>query len=197
MKYIKAVTYLILVAIVALFVYKFFFGSSYSLKTSNTSVVEELRALNRLETAQFTLEKIIDAGTESGSFKQFLFGDRVLLIAHGVVIAGFNLEQLRDDAVKITGQDISITLPAPEILFATLDNGQTRVFDRKLGLLTKGDDALESKVRGEAIPIIRKAACDGDILGEAAKNGRDQLTALLKTLGFAQVIVEIPAGDCR
>ncbi|MDO8601596.1 MAG: DUF4230 domain-containing protein [bacterium] len=196
MKYIKPIAYLILIAALTIFIYKFFFAESFSLKVSETSVVSELRALSRLETAQFTIEKVIDAGTDGGAFTQFLFGDRILLIAHGTIIAGFNLENLTDNAVVIAGQDIEITLPAPEILLAMLDNSQTRVFDRKLGLLTKGDDALESKTRALATEIIRKAACDGGVLDEAAKNGRDQLTALLKTLGFAEVTITIPAGTC-
>jgi hypothetical protein len=200
MRYIKILVYLLAAVLLALgifAIYNFFFGSSFSLKTSETSVISELRALNRLETAQFTIEKVIDAGTDGGVFKQFLFGDRILLIAHGTVIAGFNLEGLADDAVTISGTNISMSLPAPEILLATLDNSQTRVFDRKLGLLTKGDDALESKVRLQATEIIRKAACDGDILHEATKNGRDQLTALLKTLGFEGVTITAPAGTCN
>src|SRR5437868_6321278 len=59
--------------------------------TSGTAVVKEMRQLSRLETATFTIEKIIDAGTNGSAINKFLFGDRILLIANGQVIAGFDL----------------------------------------------------------------------------------------------------------
>lgn len=168
----------------------------YTFNTSSETVIKEMRSLSRLETATFTIEKIIDAGTSGNTFQQFLFGDRLLLIAHGEVIAGFDLSSLSEKDVQIEGSTLRLTLPFPTILVSKLDSDQTRVYDRRSGLLSKGDKNLESNARAEAEKVITKAACTGNILTEASKNARAQLTTLFKSFGFTTVIITIPDGSC-
>ncbi len=163
---------------------------------SSTAVVKELQALNRYETTSFTIEKIIDAGKSGGVFTNLLFGDKLLLIAHGQVIAGFDFSKLKNNSVSIRGESVTIDLPSPEILVSRIDEEKTRVYDRTTGILTKGDKDLESKARAVAEQSLRQAACDENILDEASENGRTQLTALLKALGFTTVIINIPKGSC-
>jgi hypothetical protein len=170
--------------------------SQYTITMSKTTVIKELKALNRLETAQFTIEKVIDAGKNGNAFQQILFGDRILLIAHGQVIAGFDLAKLNQRDISISGKTIKITLPKPEILVTSLDNNQTRVYDRQQGLLNRGDRNLESQARLAAEQAITQAACQGHILDEASKNARSQLTALFKTMQFDTVIITIPQASC-
>jgi len=172
------------------------FGSSTYINTNSAAVVKQIQALNRYETTSFTIEKIIDAGSTGNALNQFLFGDKLLLIAHGKVVAGFDFSKLSNNSVEVNGATITLNLPAPEILFTTLDESQTRVYDRTTGLLTKGDKDLETKAREAAQDSITKAACQENILDEAAKNGRDQLTTLLKSLGFTTVIINIPNASC-
>ncbi len=171
-------------------------ASPFVINTSSQTVIKQLRSLNRLETALFTIEKVIDAGTQGNKFEEFLYGDRILLIAHGEVIAGFDLANLSEQNISIDGSTLKITLPKPQILVTKLDNDQTRVFDRKQGLLQRGDKDLESKARQAAEQEIKNAACKGNILSEASNNARKQLTTLFKTAGFNTVIVDIPPESC-
>ncbi len=171
-------------------------ASPFTTRMSQQTVIKELRALNRYETAAFTIEKVIDAGTNGNIFKQLLFGDKILLIAHGEVIAGFDFSTLADDAITVSGSDIRLTLPAPEILLTRLDNKETRVYDRRRGLLNQENKDLESEARLTAEEAIEAAACTGGILNEASKNARSNVTAILKTAGFTTVAIEIPEGSC-
>ncbi len=170
--------------------------SSYNFSANPRTVIKQIRDLNRLETAQFTIEKVIDAGTNKSTFQQFLFGDSILLIAQGEVIAGVDLSKLSDNDISISGSTVRLILPPSEILITTINNDQTRVYDRKLGVLTKGDKDLEAKAREKAESLIRQAACDGHILDQASVNARNQITALLKSLGFDTVIITSPQGSC-
>ena len=47
--------------------------------------INEVRALARLETIQYSIEKVITGETGGGTFKA-LFGDKMLFVAHGTVI---------------------------------------------------------------------------------------------------------------
>lgn len=170
--------------------------SSYVVNLSEQTVIKQVTSLNRIETASYTIEKIIDVGTTGNKFSQFLYGDRILLIAQGTVIGGFDLGKINEENVEVKGSVLRMKLPAPEVLVAKLDSEQTRVYDRRQGLLIKGDEDLESEARKEAEKVIKDAACQGGILDEASKNARNQLTSLFKSLGFETVIIEIPGGKC-
>ncbi len=168
----------------------------YTVNLSSQTVIKQIRSLNRLETSSYTIEKIIDVGTSGSKFSQFLYGDRILLIAHGTVIGGFDLSKVKREDIEVKGDTLKVTMPPPEILVTKLDSDATRVYDRQQGLLTKGDRNLETEARSEAEKVIKDAACKGKILDEASKNARNQLTSLFKGLGFDTVIVEIPQGSC-
>lgn len=195
----RLIIYLLLIIgtiIVATAVWNTVRTSRFIVNTSGASVVKELRELKRYETSSFTIEKIIDAGTDYGQLKQMLIGDRILLIAHGEVIAGFDLETLTDDAAEINGQVITLTLPPPQILVTRLDSEKTRVYDRRVGLLSQGEKDLESVARAQAEQAIKDAACQSGVLTTASENARNQLTTLLKAIGFASVSITIPQGTC-
>lgn len=168
------------------------------INTDRAAVIKEIRSLQRLETASFTIEKIIDGGTTGNNiFQQFLFGDKILLIAHGSVIAGFDLSQISDSDIEIKDTALRITLPKPQILVTTLDNTQTKVYDRQKGILNPGEKDLESNARKAAEDSIRQAACDGGILTQASDNARKQLTAFFVALGFTQISIDIPTAGCK
>lgn len=164
---------------------------------NQSSVVLQIKALNRLETASFTIEKIIEAGTNGNAFQNILFGDKILLIAHADIIAGFDLSQMDEKSIVVDGSKLTVTLPAPQILLTRLDNQQTKVYDRKQGLLTSGNKDLESTARLQAEQSIRGAACAQDILGVASKNAAAQFKTTFLTAGFTDVQVIIPEGICK
>lgn len=171
---------------------------AFRINTNRTAVVKEMKALQRLETASFTIEKIIDGGTtEQNPIKQFLFGDRLLLIAHGEVIAGFDLSKISDNDITIKGDAITVQLPAAEIFTTALDNKQTRVYDRRRGILNMGEDNLESEIRQAAESSIRQAACDSGILRQASENGQKHFKAFFASLGFSKVSIEVPSTSCK
>lgn len=164
-------------------------NSSHSFNLDRDAVVQQVRSLNRLETASFTIEKIIEAGTDYNRLNEFLFGDHILLVTHGEVTAGFDLSALSEKDITIVGDSLTIRLPSPHLLSTRLDNDQTKVFDRRSGWLTKGDLNLESEARQQAESAITKAACDGKILNEANDRGKQQLETLFKTIGFKTISV--------
>ena len=151
------------------------------------TIVREVRSLARLETIHYTLEKVITAETGQGPLG-FLFGDRMLFIAHGSVIAGVDLEKLEPQDVRIDSQGaVYLWLPEPEIFVATLDNDLSYVYDRETGLLTRGDVTLEAAARQVAEDEIRKAALEDGILEQARVNAETALDRLLRAAGIERV----------
>jgi len=158
------------------------------------TVVREVRSLARLETIQYSLEKVITAETGQGPFG-FLFGDRLLFVAHGVVIAGVDLGQMAPDDVEFDDLGrVILHLPPAEIFVTALDNEKSYVYDRDTGLLRHGDVELESAARRAAELSLRQAALDDGILDQAQANAEAYLYRLLRSLGYPDVIFESATG---
>jgi hypothetical protein len=152
------------------------------------TIVREVRSLARLETIQYTVEKVITAETGQGALG-FLFGDKLLFIAHGIVIAGIDLDKLTPDDIRIDSEGrVYLRLPKPEIFVATLDNEQSYVYDRDTGLLTRGDITLEAAARKAAEDEIRKAALEDGILAQAQRNAESTLYGMLRAMGIPDVL---------
>ena len=154
------------------------------------TIVNDIRDLARLETVQYSVERVITAETGQGIFSA-LFGDRLLFVAHGVLIAGVDLQKLGADDLWVTPDGaLHVRLPAPEIFIATLDNEKSYVYDRDTGLLTKGNTDLETEARRVAEQAITEAALEDGILEIAGENAELFFSLLLRDLGYDRVIFE-------
>lgn len=153
------------------------------------TIIHEVRSLARLETIQYSVEKIISAESRQGIFG-FLVGDKILFVAHGTVIAGVDLEKLQPEDLRVEDGILYVSLPDAEIFIATLDNDQSYIYDRELGVLTKGDQNLETAARQAAEAEIEAAAESDGILAQAQVNAENFLYRFFLQLGFQDVIFE-------
>ncbi len=165
---------------------------------SRPAVIQSIKALNKLETTTYIAEKVIQAGQQGNAVYNLFLGDKLLLIAHGDVIAGFDLSRLRDQDIVVgdNGTSVTLTLPPAEVLSYKLDNSKTVVYERQTGVATKGNTGLETEARRIAEQEILRAACDGGVIDQANINGQHQMEVLLKNLKFTQVTVKTQAGAC-
>ena len=149
--------------------------------------ISEIRALARLETIQYSVEKVITAEVGQGTFG-FAFGDKLLFVAHGIVIAGIDMEKLQPGDLRLENGVLFANLPPTEIFIATLDNEKSYVYDRETGLLTKGQVDLETLARQTAEDEIRKAALEDGILLQGERNAEAYLIKFFNALGYDNVI---------
>jgi hypothetical protein len=153
------------------------------------SIVKEVQSLARLETIQYSVEKVITAELNQGAFGS-LFGDRLLFVAHGYVIAGVDLSKITEDDLRMVGETLRVKLPEAEVFVATLDNEKSYVYDRDTGLLRRADTQLESEARRVAEAEILRTATEDGILIQAKKNAETYLLSLLNSLGFSRVVFD-------
>ena len=165
-------------------------GRSATIDTSSPTVIERIRQLSRLESVVYSLDKIVEGEHKSSYIPDFLVGDKLILVAHGEVIAGVDLQQLKPADVSVNGDSIHVKLPAPQVFTTRIDNSQTKVYSRITGMLVNPDVNLESQVRQAAEQQMTQAALDDGILTKASTNARTAVTALLYGLGFHKVDVE-------
>ncbi len=154
---------------------------------SMSTVIEGVQTLSRLETASYHIEKVITAETGQGPLG-FLFGDRLLLIARGQVVAGVDLAQLGLNDLLITDDGtVYMRMPPAEIFITTLDNHRTYVYDRRTGVAGMNPQ-LETAARQEAERLILQAAIEDGIEQKASENARNFMRSFIFSLGFRHLI---------
>ena len=162
-------------------------------------VVEQVRLASELTTAVFTMEAVVPAKSDR-KLGEFTVGETNLLyIAYGEVSAGVDLGQIQPADVSASEEEttIRLVLPAPKIFNDYIDVDRSDVYDYDRGFLNLGPDRapeLQMLAEKEAKRKIKTAACDQDILKQANDRAEIVVSQLLKTAGFAQVIVET-SGD--
>lgn len=156
--------------------------------TINTqpAVINQIRGLSRLETVNYQLEKVV-TGKSSGPLPDLLTSDKILLVAHGEVVAGIDLSRLKPQDVSVLSGTVTINMPEAEILYTRLDNDKTYVYDRQTGIFSKPDPNLETEMRRVAEKEILEAALEDGILDKATENARTVLRTLVTGLGYKDV----------
>ena len=149
----------------------------------NTAVVvQQVQTLSDLVTVKYVMEKVVVV------VDMKWYGEsRVLLLAHGVVKAGIDLKRLKPEDVTISGTNLSLHLPMPQITDAYLDDKLTEVIDHSTGMLRAYDKTLEQTARQNAVDDIARAARQSGILNDAQERARLELALFLRQAGFGQV----------
>lgn len=166
------------------------------IQTTTSTIVEKLQQTSKLTSATQTVTKIIEAkkdftdlipgfGLET-QIRKLLFDDALLMTVEGVVNAGVDLSKIGTGSVTLisSGENtiVTITLPSAEIFDVYLTE-KTKPFERSLGILSKGDVNLETKMRNSAIDSIKQEALSGEILQTATTNAQQTIRELIGKLG--------------
>jgi len=174
-------------------------SSSVTIVRPTPNVLVAVKDLARLESASFHMERVIDLSDK----QSHLFGlvqseDAILLVAVADVSAGVDLQQLQaaDIVAEPAAKRVTITLPAPEVFHAELDNAKTYVHARHTGALAARKENLETRARQEAERSLIEAALQAGILNRAAQNAQRAVEGLVRGLGYSEVEVKVrPPAD--
>lgn len=146
---------------------------------NTTTLLKEVQTLSRLVTVKYVLEKVVileDA--------KWYGQNRVLMVAHGVVNAGVDLQKLKPEDLRVEGNRVFLKLPHAIVTDVYLDEQKTQVIENTTGLLRTFDKTLEQNARRQAVMDMRLAARYNGIYEDAEDRAKLQLTNLFRQLGF-------------
>ena len=155
-------------------------------------VITKIDSLGQLETTEYAMRTVIDLENEPSNLWERIAGsDKLMLLAEGEVIAGFDLTKVTEDDIVVDGTQVTLTLPPAEILRSRIDNERTQVYQRETGLFVKPDPTLESRARQLAEEALIEWAIERDIFDQAERDGRVQLENFLRSLGFTEITITV------
>ncbi|RPJ18412.1 MAG: DUF4230 domain-containing protein [Chloroflexi bacterium] len=149
--------------------------------------INEVRALARLETIQYSIERVVE-GNQPGTMPFGLSDDKLLFIGHGTVIAGIDMSKMQPEDMRFENGVLTVRLPPAEVFIAALDNGKSRVYNRDTAIFAQPDVNLETIVRQEAEKQILQAALEDGILQQAQLNAEAYLFKFFAALGYPNTI---------
>ena len=167
-------------------------SSSVSVLRPTPDVVTAVRALARLETTAFHMERVIDLKDQQSRLFGLVSGeDAILLVAVADVTAGVDLGQVGHADVELSPdrKRVRIQLPRAVVLQTVLDSEHTYVHTRRTDLLARRNDTLETNARKEAERTLTQAALSAGILDKADDQARRVIRELVTALGFSEVEV--------
>ncbi len=146
---------------------------------STATIVQQVQTLSELVTVKYVLERVVILDDI-----KWYGENRVLLVAHGIVKAGVDLQEIKPQDVRVEDKKILLKLPRARITDVYLDDQKTRVVDRSTGLLRAFDKDLEQNARRQAVEDLRIAARSNRIYEDAEERARLQLANLFHQLGY-------------
>jgi len=159
-------------------------GKRFGANGGQDAVVLQVQKLSQLVTVRYRVQRVVGLKEQ----KQPVGEESILLMVEGDVQGGVDLRRVTasDVTTDETGS-LTITLPAPVILQAAIDESKTQVWDRHVTWWTPWlapDPNLEHRARLNAIDDVRKAALDMGILEQARSNAQSALRDLFGALGW-------------
>lgn len=161
------------------------------------TVVRELLALSRLETASLHVEKVIDLKDHQRRFHGLVDADDSLLfVAAGEVVLGVDLSKADvtfDEATKTA----KIALNEPEVFSTRFDEPHSYVHSRKTDVLAERNEGLEATARREATKAFAAAGRTPDAQRMAKTQAETELRSLARAWGARELDVEwrTPRGE--
>lgn len=146
---------------------------------NTTTLLKEVQTLSQLVTVKYVLEKVVILEDV-----KWYGENRVLMVAHGVVKAGVDLQKLTPQDLQVEGNKVRLKLPHAAITDVYLDEQKTQVIENSTGLLRTFDKTLEQNARRQALMDMRVAARSNGIHQDAESRARLQLTELFRQLGL-------------
>ncbi len=197
-KSLMALAIIAICAVILFFGYQWYFAKPNSQKIevdmTKTTIITQLASVGNLETVRMNLQKIVEGKKwledilpnkdRDNLIQTFFFGDKIQLVAYAEIVAWFDISKLTTGDIKInTDNSITLILPAPKILSSYLTE-ESKPFLRETGILTNGNEQLETEIRNETLKIMTIEAIQRGILDAALKNATNAIAPLIGNMGY-------------
>lgn len=124
--------------------------------------------------------------------------EKFVVLVYGTVVAGFDLTEIKDNAVYIDGKRIQLQLPPPKILYEPIiDHNRTRIIyhsDRCPDFMCTESVELVNPILVEAQKRMVTESIENEdirILDRAAESAHKHFESFFKSLGYEEIHIYI------
>lgn len=169
-----------------------------SCKEKRGLVVGKIQKASKLSTTEFKVDKLVFGVKNKRIFWVIKLNEAQFLAqSQAIIKAGINLENVREEDIRIEGNKINILLPHVEVInfsypaekFEKIDILSTNAFTTKINLEDQENFFREAELD------IRNSLQFMDIVETTQLKTRTMLDALLRNLGYKEIYIDFKEGD--
>ena len=171
---------------------------------SSPALLKSLTDLAELHAAEGRYQVLVDLEKDTKYVPSLVKGSRVVYSATGSVDALVDLSAVGPGSIRVEGTTVHVTVPAVRLAEPALDLAESKVISRERGLLDRVGSAVgEERNPDQQLLVLaegklgRAATEDVELRTRAEANARTTISALVKGLGYTDVVVEfapVPAA---
>jgi hypothetical protein len=192
---VRAIAAPLILAVLALGAYHLWRSPPAGLTHNSTALtIEQIQELRHLVTLRVPVSDV-----QSSRAEGWTGGLNLLLIVHGEIQLGIDLDHARLEQVDEQAHTATLTLPPPQVFSARLDHERTRVYQaHRTGLWkllpgeTGASELLENAL-AKAQQNLYEVASQKALLDLAAEQAQRSLRCLFQTLGWEVQVILDPA----
>jgi hypothetical protein len=157
-------------------------------ENKEASVVQSIQQTGQLVTVEYSLSKVVRAADNRTWYK--IGGRRILISTEATVKAGVDLQSITAGDVSITGDDIRLNVPSPQVFSVSIPPDKIRVLYEEVSFLRERFTAVEREaLLRQAERQIRSLTDSLGILKTARTNADIFLRKLLQQGGYKNVTI--------
>ena len=188
-KYIKLIiSAVVVIAIIVIFFWvKSAFKDNYLELGTNDNIeptptqIQSIRDIGEWEFLSVSAEEMVDTVR-----KGFFSDDELVRIYYGTLRLGINMQNLSEDALRVQGDTLQVTLPKVGLLDKDfIDEAKTKPFYESGKWSPQAHQALYQKAQRQMLTHCLTP----ENLTSAQSNAESQLSNLFKSLGYRNVIL--------
>ena len=188
-KYIKLIIgAVVVIAIIVIFFWvKSAFKDNYLELGTNDNIeptptqIQSIRDIGEWEFLSVSAEEMVDTVR-----KGFFSDDELVRIYYGTLRLGINMQNLSEDALRVQGDTLQVTLPKVGLLDKDfIDEAKTKPFYESGKWSPQAHDALYRKAQSQML----QHCLTKENVNAAQSNAESQLSNLFKSLGYKNVII--------
>lgn len=161
------------------------------LSVENTAnVISNIRKIGELTTGYYYEEMVLkDTKADTASILGVKIHDKdeIVLIAKGIVRAGFDLSKLSEEDISAKADTLIISLPEAEIFDVILNPSDFETYYEE----GKWSQEALRPVKAAAKEKLKENAVNAGILTKARESAYDGIKSLFKSFGFREVDIRI------
>jgi len=164
---------------------------------SQPALLKSLTDLAELHAAEGRYQVLVDIEKDTQYVPSMLKGSRTVYSATGSVDALVDLSAVGPGSIQVAGSTVHLTVPAVRLAEPALDLAQSRVLSRDRGLLDRIGSAVgEERNPDQQLLVLaegkvgRAATEDAQLRQRAEANVRTTIGALVKGLGYGDVVID-------
>ncbi len=172
------------------------FSTPEKLTIENTTILQEIEALGKLELVKYRFKEIIEAEELAKRYLDFGYfyvpggqDQKAILIATGEAVACVDLAKIDKNDIQFSGDTIHITMPAPELCYYKVNLDKSKFYDLKTSKDKKKAAEFVDLIYAKAENQIKVAAMESGILHDAETMSSVILQPFLSNMTTKTVIL--------